>query len=246
MLTDQILNFIFWLTAAVFVLTQAVFIYYLVRYRRRPGVKAHYSHGNNTLEIIWTALPTIIFLGLAIWSNRVWGELTGRPVPAEAVVVEITGYQFAFDIRYPGADGFLDDSDLAKVSLENRFGLTRENPDLTDDFTSTELVIPVGHPVHVILRSRDVIHSFYVPEFRLYQDTVPGRTIDWMWFVTTRTGNFELACSQLCGTGHYNMKSPIRVVTREEFGEWNEKKIESRQKQIAALASEQAAHVVVR
>jgi cytochrome c oxidase subunit 2 len=83
-----------------------------------------------------------------------------------------------------------------------------------------ELVIPVGRPVHLLLHARDVIHSFYVPEFRLYQDCVPGRTIAWVWFQATRTGEFQLACNQLCGTGHYNMKAPIRVVTEEEFQKW--------------------------
>jgi heme/copper-type cytochrome/quinol oxidase subunit 2 len=85
---------------------------------------------------------------------------------------------------------------------------------------STELVIPVGRPVHLLLHARDVIHSFYVPEFRLYQDCVPGRTIGWVWFQATRTGNFQIACNQLCGTGHYNMKAPIKVVSEEEYQKW--------------------------
>ncbi|MFY8217100.1 MAG: cytochrome c oxidase subunit II [Chthoniobacterales bacterium] len=238
--TDEILNFIFILTASVFFLTQAVFIYYLIRYRRRAGVKAHYSHGNNTLEIVWTALPTVIFLGLAIWSNRVWEELTQRPVPEDAVVVEIVGYQFAFDLRYAGADQKLEEVALEKMTVENRFGMVREDFAMADDFTSTEMVIPVGKPVHVVLRSRDVIHSFYVPEFRLYQDMVPGRTIDWMWFVPSRTGSFTLACSQLCGSGHYNMKAPIRVVTQQEFDTWQKEKIAARQSQIAQLSATQS------
>jgi len=237
--TDEILNFIFILTASVFFLTQTVFIYYLIRYRRRAGVKAHYSHGNNTLEIVWTALPTVIFLGLAIWSNRVWEELTQRPVPEDAVVVEIVGYQFAFDLRYAGADQKLEEVALEKMTIENRFGMVREDFAMADDFTSTEMVIPVGKPVHVVLRSRDVIHSFYVPEFRLYQDMVPGRTIDWMWFVPSRTGSFTLACSQLCGNGHYNMKAPIRVVTQQEFDTWQKEKIAARQSQIAQLDAAQ-------
>lgn len=237
--TDEILNFIFILTASVFFLTQTVFIYYLIRYRRRAGVKAHYSHGNNTLEIVWTALPTVIFLGLAIWSNRVWEELTQRPVPEDAVVVEIVGYQFAFDLRYAGADQKLEEVALEKMTIENRFGMVREDFAMADDFTSTEMVIPVGKPVHVVLRSRDVIHSFYVPEFRLYQDMVPGRTIDWMWFVPSRTGSFTLACSQLCGNGHYNMKAPIRVVTQQEFDTWQKEKFAARQSQIAQLDAAQ-------
>ncbi len=235
--TDELLGVIFILTAAVFFLTQTVFIYYLIRYRRRPGVKAHYSHGNNTLEIVWTALPTVVFLGLAIWSNRVWEELTQKPVPEDALVVEVVGYQFAFDLRYAGADQKLEEIALEKMTVENRFGMIREDFEMADDFTATELVVPVGKPVHIVLRSRDVIHSFYVPEFRLYQDMVPGRTIDWMWFVPSRTGSFTLACNQLCGTGHYNMKSPIRVVSQAEFDAWHEEKIAARQSQLTALAA---------
>jgi len=241
---DQILDFIFWLTLAVFVLTQGVYIYYLIRYRRKKGVKAHYSHGNNRLEMVWTLTPTLIFLSLAIWGDRVWFELTNSEVPKDAITVEVVGYQFAWDLRYPGADGRLDDTALEKISNENKFGLTREDPELSDDFNSAEMVIPVGRPVHILLRSRDVIHSFYVPEFRLYQDAVPGRTIDWIWFTTTRTGNFQLACSQLCGSGHYNMKAPITVVSQDEYDKWYAAKVKSRGEQIAGLKDERESKAV--
>lgn len=223
---DALLNFIFYLTASVFVLTQVVYIYYLVKYRKRPGSKAYYSHGNNKLEIIWTAIPTAIFLGLVIYSNRLWGELHSTP-PEDAVKVDIVSYQFGWDMRYPGADGRLGKVDVHSYSVDNKFGLVPDDPAGDDDFASTELVIPVGKPVHIYLHSRDVIHSFYVPSFRLYQAAVPGRTIAWVWFETTRTGNFELACSQICGSGHYNMKAPIRVVTQEEFDKWQAGKIEA-------------------
>ena len=222
--TDGILNFIFWLTTSVFVAVQVVYIYYLVKYRRRPGVKAHYSHGNNKLEIIWTTLPTLIFLGLAIYGNRVWYNIH-RPAPADALNVEIVGYQFAWDMRYPGTSGVLARSDVRKISLDNKFGIDPTDPHAKEDFSTTELVIPVGKPVHIFLRSRDVIHSFYVPEFRLYQDAVPGRTIAWVWFRTLRMGNFQLACSQLCGKGHYNMKAPIRVVSQKEYDTWYAEKV---------------------
>ncbi len=223
--TDQILNFIFWLTVCVFFAVQSVYVYYLVKYRRRPGVKAHYSHGNNTLEIIWTTLPTIIFLGLAIYGNRVWTEIHRTP-PSDAINIEITGYQFAWDIRYPGVSGVLAKSDVTKITPTNKFGIDASDPHAKEDFTSTEIVIPVGKPVHIFLRSRDVIHSFYVPEFRIYQDAVPGRTIAWVWFQTLRQGHFQLACSQLCGKGHYNMKAPIRVVSQEEYDKWYAEKVQ--------------------
>jgi cytochrome c oxidase subunit 2 len=221
---DTLLDFIFYLTGAVFLLTQAVYIYYLVKYRKRPGSKAYYSHGNNKLELVWTAIPTAIFIGLVIYSNRLWSELHSEP-PADSVKIDIVGYQFGWDMRYPGADGKLGKVDTKFYSMDNKFALVSGDAAGADDFSSTELVIPVGKPVHIYLHSRDVIHSFYVPEFRLYQAAVPGRTIAWVWFQTTKTGDFQLACSQICGSGHYNMKAPIRVVTQEEFDKWQAGKI---------------------
>ena len=237
---DALLNFIFYLTAAVFVLTQAVYIYYLVKYRRRPGVKAHYSHGNNKLEIIWTAIPTAIFIGLVIYSNRLWGELHSTP-PEDSVKIDVVSYQFGWDMRYPGADGQLGKVDVSTYSVDNKFALVPDDPAGDDDFSSTELVIPVGKPVHLYLHSRDVIHSFYVPEFRLYQAAVPGRTIAWVWFQTTKTGNFQLACSQICGSGHYNMKAPIRVVSQEEFDKWQAGKIAAHAEAAKAASAARAA-----
>jgi cytochrome c oxidase subunit 2 len=240
---DTLLNFIFYLTAAVFVLTQSVYIYYLVKYRKRPGSKAYYSHGNNKLEVIWTAIPTAIFIGLVIYSNRLWGELHSEP-PADSIKIDVVSYQFGWDMRYPGADGRLGRVDVNTYSLDNKFGLVNDDPAGDDDFSSTELVIPVGKPVHIYLHSRDVIHSFYVPEFRLYQAAVPGRTIAWVWFETTRTGNFELACSQICGSGHYNMKAPIRVVSQEEFDKWQAGKIAAKADEANAASAARSAQVM--
>ena len=236
---DTLLNFIFYLTAAVFVLTQTVYIYYLVKYRKRPGSKAYYSHGNNKLEIIWTAIPTAIFLGLVIYSNRLWSELHSPP-PEDAVKVDVVSYQFGWDMRYAGADGRLGKVDVATYSVDNKFGLVPDDAAGDDDFSSTEMVIPVNKPVHIYLHSRDVIHSFYVPAFRLYQAAVPGRTIAWVWFEPTKAGNYELACSQICGSGHYNMKAPIRVVTQEEFDKWQAGKIQAKAEEAKAAAAARA------
>jgi cytochrome c oxidase subunit 2 len=223
---DRILYFIFWLTLFVFIVVQAVLIIYLVKYRRREGQTAHYSHGHNFLEVVWTSIPVLIFLGLAIYSNRVWAELHSDP-PPDALQINVSAFQFGWDFRYPGADGKLGAVTIGKISNENKFGVEESDQASKDDFSSTELVIPFGKPIHIILNSRDVIHSFYVPFFRLYQDAVPGRTISWVWFQVERPGNFELACSQLCGTGHYNMKAPIRVVSQEEYDKWYAGKVKS-------------------
>jgi cytochrome c oxidase subunit II len=223
---DAILNFIFWLTLVVFIAVQGVFIIYLIKYRRRPGHRAYYCHGNNVLEIVWTSIPVLIFLGLAIYSNRLWAELLSNP-PPDALQVNVSAFQFGWDFRYPGADGKLGTVEVDKITNENKFGVGEADETGKDDFSSTEMVIPFGKPVNIVLNSRDVIHSFYVPFFRLYQDAVPGRTISWIWFTVERPGNFELACSQLCGTGHYNMKAPIRVVSQEEYDKWYAGKVQA-------------------
>lgn len=216
---DSLFMVIFWLTTFVFIVTQGTYIYFLIAYRKRPGHKAYYSHGSNTLEIIWTTAPTIVFLALAIYGNRLWEEIH-RPAPTDSLVIDVSSYQFGWEMRYPGVSGTLSPIDIRKISDANHWGTDPANPLTAQDVVTTELVVPVGRPVHLLLHARDVIHSFYVPEFRLYQDCVPGRTIGWVWFQATRTGEFQIACNQLCGTGHYNMKAPIRVVTEEEFQKW--------------------------
>jgi cytochrome c oxidase subunit II len=216
---DAVMKIIFWLTLVVFILTQGTYIYYLIAYRRRPGVAAHYSHGNNTLEIIWTTAPTLVFLALAIYGDRLWEDIH-RPAPESALTIDVSSYQFGWQFRYPGISGQLAPMDVRKINPQNPFGTDPANPKTSQDVITTDLVIPVGRPVHVLLHARDVIHSFYVPEFRLYQDCVPGRTIGWVWFQATQTGDFQLACNQLCGTGHYNMKAPIKIVSEGEFQKW--------------------------
>ena len=221
---DQLLYFIFYLTAAVFVLTQVVYLYFLIKYRQRPGVKATYSHGNNRLEVIWTVIPTAIFIGLWGYSNHLWWDVIHAEPPADAIEIGVTAYQFAFSFQYPGADGKLGRSDVKLLSNDNLFGNDKNDPATKDNFTSAVLELPVNRAVRIRLNSKDVIHAFYVPEFRIYQDAVPGRTIDWVWFIPTKVGSFQLACNQLCGSGHYNMKAQIQVVSQAEFDKWYKEK----------------------
>lgn len=246
---DSLLHLIFWLTAIVFVVTQVVFIYFLVKYRRKRGVPAYYSHGNNTLEIIWTSIPAAIFLALGIYSNRVWYREVRAPAPADSIQIDIVAYQYGWHIRNPGADGKLGKFSQKALGKDNWFGLEAGDPAGDDDYQSEGvLTVPVGKNVHLHLRSLDVIHAFYVPEFRMYQDTVPGRLISWVWFEATRTGSFELACSQLCGSGHYNMKAKINVVPLEEYNKLVAEKSkaaleESRKKKTASVNAEPATAV---
>ncbi len=195
---DFLFYLIYYITGAVFILVTAALLAFLVMYRRREGRRAIYSHGNTTLEIIWTIVPAIILLVLSLMSQASWARIKGHAPPGD-VEVQVTSKQFNWEMLYPGPDA--------------KFGTA---DDLTLD---NEMHVPVGKVVRVHLRSKDVIHSFYVPQLRLRQDTVPGREI-LAWFEATKPGKYEIPCSQLCGFGHSGMKGWLYVHTPEEYDKW--------------------------
>ena len=197
-LIDRLFYLILWITVAVFIGVQATLLTFLVRYRRRPGHLAHYTHGNNLVEMIWTIIPSLILLFLATYSQRVWSKIRGTPPPTN-LQIEITAEQFAWNIRYTGPDGQLNTAD-----------------DIT---TINQLHLPVNHTVLIHLKSKDVIHSFFVPQFRMKLDAVPGLT-GRLWLSATKTGNYEIACAELCGLGHYRMRGFLTIESPEAFQAW--------------------------
>jgi cytochrome c oxidase subunit 2 len=180
-------------------------------------------------------VEAILLFGFAIplWAARV----DRRPADSDALVVQVTGEQFAWNVHYAGPDGKFGRTDITKIDAqENPLGLDRDDPNAKDDVTSlNQLYLPVNKPIIVTLRSKDVIHSFGVPEFRVKQDAIPGLTIP-IWFVPTittaemrtRTGKpefeYEIACAQLCGLGHARMRGFVTVQTAEEFQKWLDEK----------------------
>jgi len=218
---DFLFYVILLLTGVAFVGVFVAMILFLIKYRYRPGVPAIHTHGNNALEVIWTTIPAFIFLALAIYGNEQWSKMRRQTPPANALPVAVVGEQFGWNVRYPGPDGKLAKMVAAKISKENPFGVDLADPTGLDDFTTyNELVFPVGRPVRLYLGSKDVIHAFYVPEFRLYQDMVPGRVYDFVWLKAEATGNFQLACNQLCGQGHYKMFGKLSVVPELDYEAW--------------------------
>ena len=218
---DFIFYVILWLTGVTAVAVFSVMIYFLVKYRARPGVPAIHSHGNNALEVIWTTIPVFIFLALAIYGNEQWTQMRLRTPPADALPVAVVGEQFGWNVRYPGPDGKLGKMVASKVGKDNPFGIDPADPEGIDDFTTyNDIVFPLNRPVRLYLGSKDVIHAFYVPEFRLYQDMVPGRVYDFVWLKAEATGNFQLACNQLCGQGHYKMFGKLSVVEEADYQTW--------------------------
>jgi cytochrome c oxidase subunit 2 len=218
---DFIFYLILWLTGVTAVAVFSVMIYFLVKYRARPGIPAIHSHGNNALEVIWTTIPVFIFLALAIYGNEQWTQMRLRTPPADALPVAVVGEQFGWNVRYPGPDGKLGKMVASKVGKDNPFGIDPADPEGLDDFTTyNDIVFPLNRPVRLYLGSKDVIHAFYVPEFRLYQDMVPGRVYDFVWLKAEATGNFQLACNQLCGQGHYKMFGKLSVVEEADYQTW--------------------------
>ena len=222
---DFLFYVILLLTGVAFVGVFVAMILFLIKYRYRPGVPAIHTHGNNALEVIWTTIPAFIFLALAIYGNEQWSKMRRQTPPANALPVAVVGEQFGWNVRYPGPDGKLAKMVAAKISKENPFGVDVADSAGLDDFTTyNELVFPVGRPVRLYLGSKDVIHAFYVPEFRLYQDMVPGRVYDFVWLKAEAIGNFQLACNQLCGQGHYKMFGKLSVVPELDYEAWAKSK----------------------
>jgi len=211
------------------------FAYALIRFRRSRNPVANYtgatSHTSSYLEVGVAVIEAILLFGFAVplWAARV----DAMPPEDEALIVEVTGEQFAWNIHYAGPDGAFGRTDITLIDLQsNPLGLDRSDPAAQDDVTTlNQLYLPVNRPIIVRLRSKDVIHSFGVPEFRVKQDAVPGFTIP-VWFVPTITTaemrtqtqdpefQYEIACAQLCGLGHYRMRGFVTVVTAEEFQDW--------------------------
>ena len=197
---DHLFYVILAITGAVFVLVEVVLLVFLIRYRQRPGHRAAYTHGDTRIEIVWTVIPAIIMVWLALGSQELWSAIRyPSHYPEGAPEIDITAEQFAWNIRYPGPDG-----------------LVETNDDIT---TINQLHLPVGRPVMLRITSKDVIHSFFVPQFRLKQDAVPGLTIR-LWIQATKTGRWEIACAELCGLGHYRMKGFLTVETPDALAAW--------------------------
>ncbi|MCA1583989.1 MAG: hypothetical protein LC791_04180 [Acidobacteria bacterium] len=216
------------------------FVYCLIRFRRSRNPVANYtgvtSPASKYSEIAVAVVEAILLVGFAIplWAARV----DHVPSPSEALIVQVTGEQFAWNVHYAGPDGVFGRTEIKLLDLQaNPLGLDRSDPAAKDDVTTVnQLYLPVNKPIIVRLRSKDVIHSFGVPELRVKQDAIPGLTIP-VWFVPTvttaemrtRKGNpefqYEIACAQLCGLGHARMRGFVTIQTAEEFQTWLDERI---------------------
>ena len=208
-------------TGVIFIVAQVALGYVVFIYGRRRSGGAAYSHGNNTMEVLWTAATAILFIGLTIMGERVWARVHFMGAPEGAIPIEVTGQQFVWNMRYAGPDGKFGALDIRQIddSAGNPLGVDSKDPAGKDDIVAPTMAVPVNRPVELILRSKDVTHSFFVPELRLKQDTVPGMIIR-IHFTAERVGKYEIACAELCGLGHYKMRSFLEVMEPADYEKW--------------------------
>ena len=256
----SLFNVILYLTLAVCVGVFAVLAVFLVKYRHRPGRRAVYCHGNPKLEAFWTAVPAIILVLLAAVSQKSWSTIkTPLATPSatevqsgEKVVLDVVGMQFKWFFHYPGADGILGPLVPQKVNLNSKviaeqIGLDRDHPGAADDFCTDTMYIPVDKDVVFRLMSVDVLHSFWIPNFYLKQDAVPGLTKR-LWLRATRTSAeivgteaggrpkpFDIVCAELCGYGHYTMRGMLFSVTPQQYETWYGQMVAQREYELQDL-----------
>ena len=213
------------LMGIVFVAAQGALGLFVWQYRDR-GVaarKSDYSHGNIKLELLWTVLTAILFVGLNLMGSPIWAAERFAPAKPGSIPVEVTGMQFAWYFRYAGADGKFGATDPKlmdpSAGSEAAIGLDTSDAAAKDDVVTGTMYLPVNREVDLTLRAVDVIHSFFVPSMRFKQDAVPGLAIH-MHFTPTEVGDYEIACAELCGLGHYKMHGMLKVVSQADFDSW--------------------------
>ncbi len=217
---DTLYNVILGITGVVFVLYQIALGYVIWRFRaNRPDAASSYWNESHRLEMFWTIGTAVILIPIVLVGLRYWDRVN-EPAPADAVTVMAVGAQFQWDFHYPGADGEFGRFDPQLYDIDNQVGLDRSDPAAGDDWVLTnQLALPVNRPARILLRSKDVQHAFFLPNFRVKRDLVPGMTTE-VWFTPIKTGNYEIACAELCGLGHYRMRAFLEVMSEGDYQAW--------------------------
>lgn len=216
---DDTISITFWVTGIVFVAVNLFMAWAVIRYRYRKDRRAEYEPENKKLEWWLTGLTTVGIVAMLAPGLYVWAKFVD--VPDDAPVVEAVGQQWHWSYRFPGKDGVLGTVDARYVSDKNPFGMNPDDPNGRDDIliSSQELHLPIGKPVKMLLRSKDVLHNFTVAQFRVKMDLVPG-LVTYIWLTPTRTGKFDLLCQELCGIGHFAMRGSVVVEEEAAFQAW--------------------------
>ncbi|RYF20041.1 MAG: cytochrome c oxidase subunit II [Flavobacteriales bacterium] len=230
---DEMFNLTLIITTIVFILTHIVLFAFAYFYKSSGNRKAYYYPHNNSLERIWTIVPALVLTVLVLMGFLTWRSIFYKIEDPnnKPLSIEVTSSQFQWDIRYPGADGVVGLKNYKKITAINALGIDFSKKESLDDQVADEIVLPVNKPVRFILTSKDVLHSFYMPHFRVQLNTVPGMTSYFEFTPTITTDemkaktndpsfNYLLLCAKICGSNHYNMQKPVRVVSQAEYDEW--------------------------
>jgi cytochrome c oxidase subunit 2 len=225
---------LFWITMAVtviaFTIISVVMFVFIYQYRYQEGRKAKFFPDNHYLELTWTIIPAIVLAVLIFTGLRTWNDITA-PASKDAEVIEVIAQQFAWTARYPSKDKELGKVNYKLIDAVNEFGLDLSDKNSYDDFKSLELHFPVDEEILLKIRAKDVLHSVFLPHFRVKMDAVPGMPTQFKFIATktteemrTETGNpnfnYELACTEICGKGHFSMRMPVIVEDRESYDRW--------------------------
>jgi cytochrome c oxidase subunit 2 len=228
---DLMLYITIGVTGVVFLITQILLFWFAYKYQENDDRKAYYFPHNTKLELIWTTVPAIFLTVLVVFGLKYWFKMTGE-APKDAIVVEVTGHQFAWEFRYPGADKILGKKDYKLTKGANSLGVDFNDPASLDDIhVGATMHLPVGKPVKLVINAQDVIHDVGLAHFRLKMDAVPGIPTT-MWFtplytseeMKIKSGNpdftYEISCDQMCGKGHFSMRGVIIVEKEEDYKKW--------------------------
>ena len=216
---DHTLIATFWITGVVFFAVVAFMAYCIFRFRHVDGRKADYEPENRRLESWLTVVTAIGVAAMLVPGLFVWHQFI--TVPADAAQVEVMGQQWRWAYRLPGNDGKLGTTDVQFIGPDNPIGINPNDPNGRDDVVvdGGDLHLPLGRPVKVLLRSIDVLHNFYVPEFRAKMDMIPG-SVTYFWFTPTRAGEFDVLCAELCGLAHSQMRGKVVVESAQAYERW--------------------------
>ncbi|WP_116124712.1 OmpA family protein [Lewinella sp. IMCC34183] len=246
---DSMMKWTLGVTYSAYILTHIALFYYAYKFRSRKGHKAQYLSHNNTVELVWTGIPAIVMTFLVVGGLDAWNTIMSDVGDDDNYMeIEATGYQFAWAMRYPGPDGLLGRKDFRLITGANPLGVDYTDPKSWDDIQINDVTLPVDQKVRVRITAQDVLHDFYLPQFRVKMDAVPGlptyfvftprtTTKEWrkglseypeyqlpdpetegkqLW----ETRNFELACAELCGIGHYSMARTVNILEQDDFDTW--------------------------
>ena len=218
---DDTIVLTFWIGGGVFIAVCLFMVYCVFKFSYKEGRKVDYKPENNKLEIILTVATTLGVAALLAPGLIIWNQYINTP--SNAIDIEVMARQWGWQYRLPGKDGKLGTSNIININDQNPFGINLDDQNGRDDILiqSDELHLKTNRPVQILLKSTDVLHNFYVPQFRAKMDAVPG-LVTYYWFEPNKEGDYEVLCAEYCGVGHYGMRAKVVVDNEENYDKWLE------------------------